>query len=790
MATSPAATAPPDHPGPTRGRRAPWQAPVFLLGVGALVAAWCARPLWPDTPQRRLGRELAAARQALARPDSDPEQALSLARKALESADHLSERVGEAALLLGSAQVRRAESTSDPGRAAAYWPDALASLERARAEGVPEPDRPALEYRLAKVAFHTGADLPDVIRKLEATAAHADKRAEAYDLLTRAYLKLPQPDLARALEANRRLRDLPEATEEETAPAKLLAGELLLRLGKPDEARKTLELIGEKAPPALVARARLLRARSYQDEQKWGDATNLYESALVDAPAGPAEQARVYYDLGLCYRRLGHPEAVKAWQECLKLGHAPEAPAAALGLAEAYLAQRRFDKVLAVLTDVAHKVRKPGEWDNPLADLGRARDVFERAVRECRAAGEFERALQLASAYERLAVPVRAQVLRGELAAEWAQRRREKARGLDAERRRKEEQAARDLLSQAGEAFAQAARQSGSSPELAGRYLWTSATHYRTCGDDNRAAEQLKRFLALKPAPPEAQLGEACYRLGEAYERLRRQADARSAYARCLEYQEWTRFAYLARYRLAEFALEAGELDNASEILTQNLRELRWGGDPEALEKTLFALGGLLYRRREYRQAARRLEEALGRFGDNPAALKARYQLADSYRQIAAQENQSFLLGESMAPQTRGHFQSEHRRWLEKAAAEFATLGGLLRKAKEGADGLTREQRTQVPFIEADCLFNLGKYAEALALYEELAKLHNGRPEGIRALGGAVKCHAGLWQADKVRQRLLQIRQGLGVLDEVDRKAWDEWVTQASQGLGDLETAP
>jgi tetratricopeptide (TPR) repeat protein len=409
------------------------------------------------------------------------------------------------------------------------------------------------------------------------------------------------------------------------------------------------------------------------------------------------------------------------------------------------------------------------------------RNLFERSARALREAGEFELALKLTGPYGRLAVPPRADVLRGEVAAEWARRQEAGKRAADGP-------SARGLFRQAAEAFAEAAAKAKARPAEQAEHLWASAGYYRACHDHARAAGQLKRFLDLKPPPPAARLGEACYLLGEAYRAMKEPEGAKSAYARCLLYE--TRFAYLARNRLAESALEAGDLDNAAATLTQNLRQLRFYGDAEALEKTLFALGGLLYQRRDYRQAARRLEEALGRFGDNPGALKARYQLADSYRQIAAQENQSFLLGESMSAETRNHFQGEHRRWLEKAAAEFAALDGLLQKGGAGWEGLTAEQRTQVPFIQADCLFNLGKYAEALAVYEELAGRHSGRPEGIRALGGAVKCHAALGQVNQVRQRLLQVRQGLGVLDEADRKLWDEWVTEASRPLGDLEATP
>src|SRR5205085_1303467 len=95
---------------------------------------------------------------------------------------------------------------------------------------------------------------------------------------------------------------------------------------------------------------------------------------------------------------------------------------------------------------------------------------------------------------------------------------------------------------------------------------------------------------------------------------------------------------------------------------------LHWESDPEALSQTLFALGNLLYQRRDHRRASRYLEEAVAKAPPGPEVTRARYQLADCYRQIAAQENQSFLLGESMSAESRAHFQQRHREWLQKAA--------------------------------------------------------------------------------------------------------------------------
>ena len=108
------------------------------------------------------------------------------------------------------------------------------SLEAAEKGRISDRDRAGLQYRLAIVGFHTGDKPEDVIRRLKASMDTADDPVEGYNVLTQEYLHLDKPDLESALDANLKLRNLPEATEVALAPARLLGGELELRLKHPD----------------------------------------------------------------------------------------------------------------------------------------------------------------------------------------------------------------------------------------------------------------------------------------------------------------------------------------------------------------------------------------------------------------------------------------------------------------------------------------------------------------------------------------------------------------------------
>jgi tetratricopeptide (TPR) repeat protein len=768
-----------------------WQAPLFVLGVAALVGVALGRPFAGEGgAERRVIRDLAQARQILDRSDGDPEHALKLALRGLELADEFPDHLAEAAFLVGTAHMRLAEK-AEPSRADEAWKRARQYLEQARsAEQLPESDQARLVYCLGKVGFHCGDDLATVIERLEEATPRVDTRAEGYGLLTQAYLRQQPPNLQKALDCNVKLRNVADASETELFAAKLLGGELLVRLGRPEEARKSLEKIPEpKAPAGIVVRARLLRARCYQDEKQWGEAIALYRTALADRRVALPEPAQVYYNLGLCYRKQDMPqEAANAWRECVKLARGAEAQAAALVLADLHLLEPAApERALEMLEKAVAKIRTPADWDNPLIDLRRALAVYQRAAAAFRDAGRHELAWQMLDSYARLAAPLEVLALRGEVAQEWAKVKWERFLGSNRSQV-EEEKAALDLFVKAAEAYADAAGQPGLKPGDRARYLWQSATAYLSARDPVKAADRLEKFVKLDVEPD--RLGEAWYRLGEVYRTSGEAVEADKAYRKCMEFD--THFAYQARYQIAMALLSHGNVDEAMAALVVNLKNLRFEADSEALAQSLFALGDLLYQRRDYRGVTRYLERALDQykesphFKDNPEVTRARYQLADSYRQISSQENlQRFVMRANRSAEEEAHFKQEHVRWLKQAADEFAALDAYL-GTPAGKEHLTKDQRTQVPFITAKCWFNLGQYDKSLRIYERLIDRYPEQIEGLDALGGAISCHAALGQIDRIRQRLLQMRMMLPRVPAEVRKVWEDWLNEASKMLEDV----
>jgi tetratricopeptide (TPR) repeat protein len=756
---------------PDKRSRPLWQVPIFFIGVTALGLAWFMRsPV--DVGRRQIATLLSRASQNLDRPDGDVEAALDDAQQAVERIGADGERAGEANLLLGTARIRLAERAA-PEAANSFWVAARQALEQAQREDVPPKSRTRLHYRLAKVAFHLGDDPHHVAEEITANVPEGEEAADAYMLLSEAYTRQTPPDYSKALDAITKLREQSFVRDDMLAKVKLRSGELKLKLGRAEEARKDLELIGPGAPAAALSRARLLRARSYQEDGKWAEAASMWQAALADTRDG-AERTEMLYLLGVCHRRLDQPsEAIKAWEECTRTGAGtPEAVAAGIQLAELRLERKEYAAALELLANATAKVQQPSEWNNPYVDRDRACEVLEKASKAFRGAAEFELAMRLNGQFEKLATPGRTVALKAEVSTEWARKRSTPADGgkLSPE----EEKAASDLFARAGAAYLEVA---AAAPED-GRadLLWQAAGRFVEGHDLEKAVVTLEQFLQTEKRPD--RIGEGWFLLGEAKRQSKDVAGAEAAYLACVGCP--TSFQYRARYQLAMLYWQAGKADQAREQLGQNLHLLAFDHDTEALEKSLYALGNFAYQRHDYAEVVKRLEQALSQFPANPEQTRARYELANSYRQLAAEAKRDEMLGDSPNPEYIKHLQEKHRQYLQKAAREYEELATFLEKP-ESAGHLTIDERIEVPFTAAQCYFDLGMYAEALTVYDRLLQTNTDQHVTLQALGGAARCHLFLRQEDKARERLDEIRKGLAGLKKAEQKEWEEWLSLASK---------
>src|SRR5262249_52945489 len=337
-------------------RRQLWQGPIFFIGLVTLGGGCMARPTWREGDLRQMERDMVRARQLLGQHRVDLGELVPLADRLAGQAARHPAQAGEIEDLVGNLYSRIAER--DPaGGVIDAWTKARQHLAEAQTLGVAESDFARLTYLLAKASFHTGGEMQEVIEALENSIdGGSEHPAEGYALLAQAYLRLPNRDVESALRAIEKELSVPYVGEDLLAPARLLKGELLLELKRPEEARRTFANIGIQAPPLVLAKARYLWALSLQQEERWSEAEMKWKDALEDRATPPSDPARVLYYLGVCYRKMDQSaDAARVWAECAQRGDADEAgPAALVQLAELQLADA---DPMPVLDTLSHAVR-------------------------------------------------------------------------------------------------------------------------------------------------------------------------------------------------------------------------------------------------------------------------------------------------------------------------------------------------------------------------------------------------------------------------------------------------
>jgi TolA-binding protein len=741
-----------------------WQVPVFALGLSLILGLWATRPLWYDPEIGKFERRLSVARKTLDDPAAPVNQLTELLTAALNEIDKRPDLAGEVQFLLGSVYVRQADHESSDNRPE-LWRNARSHLESAEALGVADNERMRLRYRLAKSWFHTGGDPAKIIQYLNKSVDDGDDRFEGYGLLAQAYLQLPAPDFKAALDAAQKQVQLPIEDERKVASARLLQGELLLRLNEPgsrEAARKTLGRITSEAPAAIISRARFLSARSHIDDHNWQEALELLEQMTASHQVTAENSALFWYWSGLCCRNLNRPaDAIRAWEKAALLTGEPS-QAAGLLLADACREAGKFTQALEAFNRALAGIAKPEDYSNSLLDISQVQSLLSTACRTLEDTGLFENAIQAARLYGRLSAKGPAKILLGQIAETWAKASEGQGRALSPPDRQQSEEKAHQHFREAGAAYECAAEAAGNTAEKTD-WLWRAAACFRQGEEHRRTVAVLDRFINLRP---QDRLGEAWFRLGEAHHALHNDTAARLSYLRCIE--SAGPFAYRARYQLAVAEVERGNLADAEAILTQNLDVLRIETDREAHENTLFLLAEILFRLGKYRPAALRWEQALLFYPASPNAPMARFYLSECYRRLADEEALRLPMGRELNFQE--HYRKHYGIWLEQAAANYQKLVDDL-EARRMAGSLSQGEEKLLRdalFNLAQCRFDRGQYEEAAQLFDGLASRFEQTYDGFVALKQLYRCRILVipWQVDKALAVLDRARTMLNGLND------------------------
>jgi len=770
MTQETAPTFSPSTPG-VAARRPLWQLPVFLAGVGAVLAVTVGRDLWNLDPSTRFQRDLSTLRGYLDRSAGDSPEAMTLAKQLRERVGDYPDLAGRAHYAVGSVFLARAETDEDPKD---FFQTARKQLEKAEELGVPEADRLRLQARLARVWEQAdAADPAKVIDYLSKSVDASDSPSEGHRRLAEAYLRQPKPDMAKARGHLQQQLSLAGrgASPKVLALARLELGEIHTKLNEHEEARKALDRVGPDAPPEVYVASRIALAKSYQAEADWTSALRHLEQARDAKGASAASRSTVLYHLGVCYSQAGRkPDAVKSWGLATQ-GADPEAQASAFRLAESQLADNdRLGAMRSLELSVART--RGGAYLNPLVPANEARALFEQTVQIFRQAGEYENALKLTDLYGKLADQGRDREVAAEVAEAWA------AALLAAN----DAAGANKQFLQAGAAYEKlsAARQGADRGDL----LRKAAQQFRRAGDKARALEILEGIAARIPDYPPDKLGEVNFELGEAHLAVGDKAKARLAYQGAADRDGPTRPR--ARLQLAKLLIEENVADQAMPLLEENLDPRIAAKDAETHQQSLFTLAEAYYQRRDFVSAERRLLEALQFYPASAMATKGRFLLGRCYWYQAAQESrelqkrQQELAGElpedqklAITKKAQGH-EKQYRELLRKAIPPFDEVEKVLiaRNGEGALSPLDSVLLRQASFAVSDAMFFLGDYDQAVQRYQRIAERYPTRVEALTAMSQVWSIHQNnLGDADKAGKALDRMRE---VFQKMGNEAFDD----------------
>ncbi len=554
----------------------------------------------------------------------------------------------------------------------------------------------------------------------------------------------------------------------------------------------------------VETRLRLLRSQLSVRDDLYAQTTWLLGRAVLGG-AGPERPA----------------EAITFFQDVVAMEAAPVfAAASEIGLAEALVLLERFDEALeryeiackrmrrlppsrhlnlrvieSSLTVVSERLRREGRIEAALRFARRAVEADANAGSERRSI-LLERLSNLLAALGRK-MRAEADRLAAELAVTARQHpesgpativaRNERELESTGGQKRLRDQARR-LLLEAGATDNRIADLETLHEGRAAAASWRGAERINESGDLPAIIEVMERFLHQRPQS--TYTPRVLRYLGQAQQSLGLLDDAVETYRQNLQRFPRTPDAGSSLIPLARCYIAMGK--KHADLAEKTLRLVLDDSEvftPEAPEyaDALYLLGDLLNRVGAYERAIPWLEEAMGRYPADPRTARARFLLGDCYRQSGLAMRKDYEDASFGAQRQRILADLEGR--LEKAVEYFAqTVSDFESRPPNELAARDRVYLRHARLYRADCHFELGEYAEALAHYERAAWIYKGTTTALGAYVQIINCHVFMGSgadADAALRRALYLvdtmsdqtfADGVGLETRDDWRDYFKWV--------------
>jgi tetratricopeptide (TPR) repeat protein len=722
------------------------------------------------------------------------EEARSTVNRMLKSSRLPRSHYGGPLYVLGAIKSYDAENHSAPDKRRTEYLVASRYLQEANAYGFPA-DRELHGLYLLGRSLVESSQFEEGIRVLdELSSNHRSSNdaivLEAHRLLSNTCLLMPYPLPEKALQHTDALLQDTRLTDAQRTDTLLHRAACLSRLARFDEARQAVAAIAgstSRQADAALALGKIeldeinlmLERVAVQERKTLLDASatrvaaaigHLQRAASLDASNGQIARQSSYH-LGRGFALEGQAAAaIKQFaQTRQQYGDSFEGLAATLAEADLLRKERNFEDAVSGYGRVLESFTSAADYRSVVMSLPELRKRFMAALKGLVEQQRFADALALLEQFPPLFSRPEQLELRGDTYERWGNVRLAEQHLEDHEKAAAARTDGLRHLRAAGLAFEQLALL-----RYGTRFytldLWHSANDYFRGHSFSRAAPLLRKYLDNEA---ELRNAEALLRLGQVYLALGRLPESIAAFEECIEFHPIDSFSYQARIDCAKAHWKNGDMDQAEQLLRDNISGSLLTPESKEWKDSYFQLGILLHEVGRHEEAIDVLEQAMQRYPQDPQRLLAQFIVGESYRNWAQQFSEQARDARTASDRDKSRSAVTERLNIALGHFEEVQRAITLKTHDIHGEPLLGAMLRNCYMLEGTILFDLGtydpnKYKEAIEAYSNVASLYPDEPFVLETFVQIANCWRRLNQNDKARG---SIRQAQIALDRLPPEA-------------------
>lgn len=650
-------------------------------------------------------------------------------------------------------------------------------LEKANEVGFPIGYQGKGRFYLGWCYFHT-YDWDGVTESLKGVEkSWPERRSDSLKMIVEAHIRKNPQEFADAKKNLKLWESIPGLSKSEQARIQLAKTQMAFLQGNFAACEELLQKIDSETPEHLqgqlwLGRCNVNIAQSLDEgDQRRAEriqrALTVIRPMVLAAEKNPAVGRQAMYLYGRILRLQGKNKDAIATFSSIRQDKPQSAEAVVSGLEEAeiFLDSENLDEAVGTCRLVLRSIEDVALYNGYWVPLSELSERLLNIGKQLRSKGEYDRAILLAGHISEAFPPSGSVRLQAEAYRDWgdfltAGARSEATPNEGQEYRR----LVRSKYHAAGERYEQLARlelKSKDYPEI----LWQAIKQYQKANELERAARILKEYLAAEEhyKRPRGYLATA-----KNYMNSGSFAQAVEPLQRCLGAYPGHPILFEVRLLEAKAREELDDLEAATALLEENLFGHDLTPQSEIWRESMTQLGHIRYKQGSRllidselvsvapEDKLKKLEECLQHFDasiehlghavsepwDEMDYYEARYAIAKAHKLAALSLKRLITEDPTLVGSTRRDYRNQWKVHLSSALGSFASLREELYR---NVDSTSPQQYDSLVrncyFGEADTLFDLERWNDAVLAYRTTASMYMSRPESLEAFVQMASCY-------------------------------------------------